>query len=45
MAHFSSLSTPLPLMQLAMMMAEVTHSPLHERSIFSTGFVPVSSSI
>ena len=38
-------ATPLPLMQLAMMMAEATPSPLRERSIFSVGFVPLSSSI
>ena len=45
-AHLSSLSTPFPLMQLAMMkMAEATPSPLRERSIFSVGFVPLSSSI
>ena len=44
-AHFSSLSTPFPLMQLAMMMAEATPSRLLERSIFSVGFVPLSSSI
>ena len=44
-AHFSSLSTPFLLMQLAIMMAEATPSPLRERSIFSVGFVPLSSSI
>ena len=44
-AHFSSLSSPFPLMQFAMMMAEATPSPLSERSIFSVGFVPLSSSI
>ena len=44
-AHFSSLSTPFSLMQLAMMMAEAAPSPLHERSIRSVGFVPLSSSI
>ena len=44
-AHFSSLSTPFSLMQLAMMMAEATPSPLPERSIRSVGFVPLSSSI
>jgi hypothetical protein len=44
-AHSSSLSTPFPLMQLAMMMAEATPSHLPERSIFSAGFVPLSSSI
>ena len=44
-AHFSSLSTRFPLMQLAIMMAEATPSPLRERSIFSVGFVPLSSSI
>ena len=43
-AHFSSLSTLLPLMQLAYE-AEATPSPLRERSIFSVGFVPLSSSI
>ena len=44
-AHSSSLSTPFSLMQLAMMMADATPSPLCERSIFSVGFVPLSSSI
>ena len=44
-AHFSSLSTPFPLMQLAIMKAEATPSPLTARSIFSVGFVPLSSSI
>ena len=45
-AHFSSLSTPFVLMQLAIMMAEATpRSSLCERSIFSVGFVPLSSSI
>eukprot|EP00964_Phaeocystis_antarctica_P086334 scaffold54666_cov68-Phaeocystis_antarctica.AAC.7 len=44
-AHFSSLSTPFSLMQLAMMMAEATPRCLLERSIFSVGFVPLSSSI
>ena len=48
-AHFSSLSTPFPLMQLAMMRAESTpsrlRSRLRERSIFSVAFVPLSSSI
>ena len=44
-AHLSSFSTPFPLMQLAIMMAEATPSPLLERSIFSVGFVPLSSSI
>ena len=44
-AHLSSLSTPFSLMQLAMMMADATPSPLRERSIFSVGFVPLSSSI
>ena len=44
-AHMSSFSDPLPLMQLAMMMAEATFSPLSERSIFSVGLVPLSSSI
>ena len=44
-AHLSSLSTLFPLTQLAMMMAEATPSPLRERSIFSVGFVPLSSSI
>jgi hypothetical protein len=41
-AHFSSLSTPLSLMQLAMMMAEATPSLSLERLIF---LVPFSSSI
>jgi len=44
-AHLSSLSTPFSLMQLAMMMAEVTPRILPERSIFSVGFVPLSFSI
>jgi hypothetical protein len=44
-AHLSSLSTSFSLMQLAMMMAEATLSPLPERSIFSVGLVPLSSSI
>ena len=44
-AHLSSLSTPFSLMQLAMMMAEATPSSLFDRSIFSVGFVPLSSSI
>jgi hypothetical protein len=44
-AHLSSLSTPFSLMQLAMMMAERKLSPLRERSIFSVGLVPLSSSI
>ena len=44
-AHFSSLSTPFSLMQLAMMMAEATPSPFRERSIRSVGFVPLSSLI
>ena len=44
-AHLSSLSTPFSLMQLAMMMAEVTPRFLPERSIFSVGFVPLSFSI
>ena len=44
-AHFSSLSTPFSLMQLAMMMAEATPSPMPERSIRAVGFVPLSSSI
>jgi len=39
------LSTPFFSMQLAMMMAEATLSPLQERSIFSVGFVPLSSAI
>ena len=43
--HLSSLSTPFSLMQLAMMMAEATPSPLSDRSIFSAGFVPLSLSI
>ena len=41
----SSFSTPFPLMQLAMMMVGTTLRPLLERSIFSVGFVPLSSSI
>jgi len=44
-AHLSSLSTPFSLMQLAMMMAEATPSISLERSIFSVGLVPLSSSI
>ena len=44
-AHLSSLSTPFSLMQLAMMMADATLRPLLKRSIFSVGFVPLSSSI
>ena len=44
-AHMSSFSDSLPLMQLAMMMAELTPSLLFERSIFSVGLVPLSSSI
>ena len=44
-AHSSSLSTPFSLMQLAMMMADATPSRSFERSIFSVGFVPLSSSI
>ena len=44
-AHMSSFSDPLPWMQLAMMMAEATPSFLFERSIFSVGVVPLSSSI
>ena len=44
-AHFSSLSTPFSLMQLAMMMAEATPRYLFERSIRSVGSVPLSSSI
>ena len=44
-AHMSSFSDPLPLMQLAMMMAEATPRSLFERSIFSMGLVPLSSSI
>ena len=43
--HSSSLSTPFPWMQLAMMMAEATPSDLLERSIAAVGFVPLSSSI
>ena len=39
--HLSSFSDPLPLMQLAMMMAEATNSPLFERSIFAVGLVPL----
>ena len=41
----SSFSDPLSLMQLAMMMAEAMFSRLLERSIFSVGLVPLSSSI
>ena len=44
-AHLSSLSTPFPLIQLAMGVAEATRSPLLDRSIFSVGFVPLSLSI
>ena len=44
-AHFSSLTTPFSLMQLAMMMADRTPSRLLERSIFSVGFLPLSTSI
>ena len=44
-AHLSSLSTPFSLMQLAMMMADMTPMLLLERSIFSVGFVPLSWSI
>ena len=44
-AHLSSLSTPFSLMQLAMMIKDSTPSHLFERSIFSVGFVPLSSSI
>ena len=44
-AHFSCLSTPFSLMQLAMMRAEATPSPFDERSVRSVGFVPLSSSI
>ena len=43
--HLSSFSDTLPLMQLAMMMAEATPRFLFERSIFSVGLVPLSSSI
>ena len=43
--YLSSFSDPLPLMQLAMMMAEATPRFLFERSIFSVGLVPLSSSI
>ena len=43
--HLSSFSDPLSLMQLAMMMAEATPRFLPERSIFSVGVVPLSSSI
>ena len=43
--YLSSFSDPLSLMQLAMMMAEATPSFLFERSIFSVGLVPLSSSI
>ena len=41
-AHLSSLSTPFSLMQLAMKEAEVTPSPLLEKSSDSTGSVPLS---
>ena len=44
-AHCSSLSTLFSLMQLAIMKAEATVSPLPERTICSVGFVPLSSSI
>ena len=44
-AYWSSLSTLFSLMQLAMMMVEALPSPLPERSIFSVGFVPLSSLI
>ena len=44
-AHMSSFSDTLPLMKLAMMMAEATPSFLFERSILSMGLVPLSSSI
>ena len=46
----SSLSTPFSLMQLAMMMADAHPRLIFllntlEKSIFSVGFVPLSSSI
>ena len=44
-AHMSSFSDSLPLMQLAMMMAEATPRNLVDRSIFSVGLVPLSASI
>ena len=44
-AHMSSFSTAFSLMQAAMMMLEATPRPLRERSIDSTGVVPLSSSI
>ena len=44
-AHLSSLSTLFPLMQLAMITPDAAPSPLSEKSIFSVGLVPVSSSI
>ena len=44
-AHMSSFSDSLPLMQLAMMITDSMPSPLPERSIFSVGLVPLSSSI
>ena len=43
--YLSSFSDPLPLMQLAMMMAEATPRDLFDRSSFSVGVVPFSSSI
>ena len=44
-AHMSSFSDSLPLMQLAMMMAEAGPKFLPERSILSVGVMPLSSSI
>ena len=44
-AHLSFLSTLFSLMQLAIIKAEATRSPLLERLIRSVGFVPLSSSI
>ena len=43
--YLSSFSDALSLMQLAMMMAEATPRFLFERSIFSLGLEPLSSSI
>ena len=44
-AHMSSFSDSLPLMQLAMMIAEAPLRFFFERSSFSVGLVPLSSSI
>ena len=43
--HLSSFSDPLSLMLLAMMVADMGPSCFFERSIFSVGVVPLSSSI